>query len=177
MSAKDGVATVSRGVAVLTVPLDKFIDEVWDDEDGINHNTLVGLVAKQLAASLQKDIAKAVHEQIMAHVETIVRETLENPVQKMSAWGEPTGERSSLRDMIGKACDDALKKPELRDGYTRGQQPTMVQRIIANEVEKAFKAELQTHVKEAQKAAISAVKANAAEVISETIDRARRGLS
>lgn len=169
--------SLTRGAATLTVDLDAFVKDVWNDDDESYHNELLGLVANKIARNLSAEIAKAVKAKIDAEVESIVREHLEAPVPQVSEWGSITGATKPLRDLIGETAEAALRKPELRDGYSRSGQTTMVQRIVANEVEKAFKAEVKDHVKEAQAAAVAAVKASAAEVIGETIDRARRGLA
>lgn len=154
------------------------------DEDHFVQSSLqqeiVHATSLELVKQLRKDIAGAVlnevREAITAQVSEVVAETLTNPVQKTTEWGAPVGEAKPLAQLITEQATDALRKPELRDSYSRGAQPTLVQRIIASEIEKAFKTELQAHVKEAQQAAVKAVKASAAEVIGESIDRARRGL-
>ena len=169
--------TVSRGAATLTIDLGAFAKDVWNDDEESYHNEVAGLVASRIARGLQDEIAKSVRSRIDSEVESIVREHLEGNVSQVSEWGSVVGQAKPLRDLIGEAVEAALRKPELRDGYSRSGSTTMVQRIIANEVEKAFKAEVKDHVKEAQAAAVAAVKASAAEVIAETIDRARRGLA
>lgn len=133
-------------------------------------------MVKQARRGIEKAVLDEVRTAVADEVRDIVAETLAAPVQKTTEWGSPVGEAKPLSQLIIEQAQDALRKPELRDGYSRGTQPTMVQRIISNEIEKAFKAELQGYVKEAQQAAVAAVKASAAEVIGESIDRARRGL-
>lgn len=144
------------------------------------HQELVHATSLELIKQVRKDVASevlnSVRESIAEHVGEIVTETLAGPVQKTTEWGSPVGDARPLAQLISEQATDALRKPELRDNYSRGAQQTMVQRIIASEIEKAFKVELQTHVKEAQQAAVAAVKASAAEVIGESIDRVRRGL-
>ena len=141
---------------------------------------LVDATATLLVKSLRKDIrdlvAKETATAIKTEVETIVRETLDGPVQPVSEWGSPSGQPSPLRDLIGAQAQAALKKPELRDGYSRGQSKTMVQRIIDAEIEGAFKKELAEVVAQAKAEALEAVKNKAAEVITETIQRATRGI-
>lgn len=134
---------------------------------------LVKQVRKGVEAAVLKEVTAAISEQ----VREIVADTLAGSVQKTTEWGSPVGEAKPLAQLITEQATDALRKPELRDGYNRGNKPTVVQQIVANEIEKAFKVELQGHVKEAQQAAVAAVKASAAEVIGESIDRARRGLA
>lgn len=154
-----------------------------EDEDRFLPDSLSGQVVTAAALELVKQGRKAVLEQVSvavkaqieATVESIVREHLSGEVQQVSEWGAVTGPAKPLRQLIGEQVEAALRKPETRDGYGGGRT-TMVQRVVANEVEKAFKAELQKHVKEAQAAAVAAVKSAAAEVIGESIDRARRGL-
>lgn len=153
---------------------DRFVSSSLQQE--IVHATSLELV-KQLRSGIEKAVLDEVRKSIAEQVGAIVSETLTNPVQKTTEWGSPVGDAKPLAQLIAEQAQDALRKPELRDGYSRGSQPTMVQRIVANEIEKAFKAELQSHVKQAQQAAVAAVKASAAEVIGETIDRARRGLA
>lgn len=155
-----------------------------EDEDRYSPDSLSGQVVQAAALELVKQgrktvldlVAVAVRDQIAATVEGIVREHLGTEVQQVTEWGAVTGPAKPLGQLIGEQVEAALRKPETRDGYGSGRNQTMVQRVIANEVEKAFKVELQAHVKEAQTAAVAAVKSAAAEVIGESIDRARRGL-
>lgn len=155
------------------------------DEDRFVSSSLQQEIVHAASLELVKQARKGIEAAVLAEVRTavagqvgeIVSETLIAPVQKTTEWGSPVGEAKPLAQLISEQAQDALRKPELRDGYNRGNQLTMVQRIIANEIEKAFKVELQGHVKQAQQAAVAAVKASAAEVIGESIDRARRGLS
>lgn len=153
---------------------DRFVSSSLQQE--IVHAASLEMV-KQARKGIEKAVLDEVRSAVSEQVALIVTETLTSPVQKTTEWGAPVGEAKPLAQLITEQAQDALRKPELRDGYSRGNQPTMVQRIIANEIEKAFKAELQAHVKEAQQAAVAAVKASAAEVIGESIDRVRRGLA
>jgi hypothetical protein len=121
-------------------------------------------------------VAKAVQPQIEAQVEEIIREALGEGVQKVSDWGTPTTEKTPLRELIGATAEKALKMPELRDGYSRSNQTTMVQRIIANQVEKSFATELKGVVDQARKDTLAAVQREAANVIAESVRRATPGL-
>lgn len=153
---------------------DRFVASSLQQE--IVHAASLELV-KQARKGIEKAVLDEVRSAVGEQVREVVAETLTNPVQKTNEWGSPVGDAKPLAQMISEQATDALRKPELRDGYSRSTNPTMVQRIIASEIEKAFKVELQAHVKEAQQAAVAAVKASAAEVIGESIDRARRGLA
>jgi hypothetical protein len=154
------------------------------DEDSFGPSALedhiVEATAVLLTKSLRKDIkdmvAVATRDAITAEVETIVRETMGEGVQQTTDWGSPTGAPTPLRELIGKEAEKALKIPELRDGYSRSNQKTMVQRIIANEVEKALAAELKGVVDQARKDAVAAVQTQAAAVIAESVRRATPGL-
>lgn len=152
---------------------DRFVSSSLQQE--IVHAASLELV-KQARKGIEKAVLDEVRNAVAGKVEEVVTETLAAPVQKTNEWGSPVGDAKPLAQLISEQAQDALRKPELRDGYSRGAQPTMVQRIIADEIEKAFKTELQAHVKEAQQSAVAAVKASAAEVIGESIDRARRGM-
>lgn len=133
------------------------------------------LLAKSLRKEIEQMIAAAVRGKIEAEVETLVRETMNAPVQQTSEWGSPVGTAVPLRELIGKQAEDALKMPELRDGYGGTRGKTMVQKIIDAEVNTAFKKELATVVAEARAETLAAVKNSAAEVLTETIARATRG--
>lgn len=154
------------------------------DEDSFGPSALedhiVEATAVLLTKSLRKDVkdlvAAATRDAIQAEVETIVREALGEGVQQTTEWGSPTGEKTPLRELIGKEAEKALKMPELRDGYSRSNQPTMVQRIVAKEVEKSFAAEIKAVVDQARKDTLAAVQREAANVIAESVRRATPGL-
>jgi hypothetical protein len=134
------------------------------------------LLVKSLRKDIKESIVAAVRPTIEAEIEAIVRETMNAPVQQTSEWGSPVGTAVPLRELIGKQVQDALKVPELRDGYSAGRGKTMVQRIIDAEVNMAFKKELAAVVAEARTQTLAAVKNSAAEVLTETIARATRGV-
>lgn len=149
----------------------------YDETDGKIADVVISLVASNLATALKPEIAEAVGERIAASVDEIVREHLETPVPQTDRWGGAVGPPISLRKMIGEQAEKALRNPETRDGYRGQGGRTMVQRVIEDEVGLAFKKELKAVVTEAAAQAKAAVEKSAGEVIAETIDRARKGLT
>lgn len=143
------------------------------------HQELVHATSLELVKQLRKDVATKVLETVSTaiteQVTEVVAETLANPVQRTTEWGSPVGDAKPLAQLISEQATEALTKPT-GDRYGNSGRLTIVQKIIADEIAKQFKTELQGHVKQAQEAAVAAVKASAAEVISETIERAQRGL-
>lgn len=144
-------------------------------EDHIIEATAV-LLVKSLRKDIKDLIARAVQPQIEEQVEEIIREALGEGVQKVSEWGTPTTEKTPLRELIGATAEKALKMPELRDGYSRSNQTTMVQRIIASQVEKSFATEIKAVVDQARKDTLAAVQEQAASIIAESVRRATPGL-
>lgn len=151
---------------------DRFVSSSLQQE--LVHATSLELV-KQIRKGITSAVLDDVRDTVTAQVSDVVAETLANPVQKTTEWGAPVGESKPLAQLISEQATDALTKPT-GDRYSNSGRLTVVQKIIADEVTKQFKSELQGHVKQAQEAAVAAVKASAAEVISETIERAQRGL-
>lgn len=163
--------SIQRGAATLTLDLGEFIASTWDEEQ---RDDLINLVASKIANDLSKDIRKEVGEAVRSEVTAIVQKAVSAGVQKTSTWGEPQGPVIPLKQMIIEETNAALTKPT-GDAFS-SPRVTVVQKIIRDEVNAALKKELASAVNEQKEIAKKAVSASAAQVISETIDRARRNL-
>jgi hypothetical protein len=154
------------------------------DEDRYESSSLAGEIVDRSAALLVKRagrqietlVADAVTTRALELVEEFVRESLETgTLQEHDVDGRPKGQPRPLLGIIRDAAVNVLDKPT-GDGFGRGGRQTMLAKMVDEAVGRAFKAELQAEVDKARDAAKRAVRDQAAAVITETIERATRGL-
>lgn len=153
----------------ITFSLADFVRHYYGDDDEPMRSNLMTTAAELLIRDIRDDVRQAVAEQVKAQVGDVVRETLENGVRKTNTWGEPTGEVTTLRDMIAAEANAFLTKSVSR-GYNNGSE-TQVQAYIRESVDRQIKKELQAAVDSAKKQVTAAVKDQAAQVITETVAR------
>lgn len=153
------------------------------DEDRYEPASLMDLLVaeagdklvKALRADLLKRLRDDAHDAIMATITEVVHDQLEVGIHtNTDHLGRPAGEPTPLIELIRTAATDALTKP-IGDSYSRNRQ-TVLQKLVTEAVGAAFAKELQAEVEQARSAAKAAVRDQAAKVITETIERATRGL-
>lgn len=166
--------SVQRGAATITIDLHELLDSAgWYDEDSPHLNQVVGLAAQRVANDMTREIREGVRVKVEEEVESIVADALAEGIQPTDAYGSPVGNRTTLREIILKQADQLMKTPA-RDSFGRGGE-TVIQKMVREEILKGFKNELTAAVNATKQEILEAMKTQAAEVITETIDRARRG--
>lgn len=156
-----------------------------DTDEDVFEPTSIGdqiasLAADHLVKAIRKDIAAKVEDQvgtvIQDEITALVREQLETgTLQATNEWGGKVGEPKPLKEVIIETAREALTKP-VGDKYSGRGRQTVVQKIIGDAVGAAFAKELQAEVETAKAATLTAVRNSAAQVITETVKRATRGL-
>jgi hypothetical protein len=157
--------------------------ETGDDEyEGPTslHDEIVGATANLLTKSLRSEVSKqidsAVRERVLAEVTEMVRDGLVNgTLQRTDEWGHAKGEAKPLIDIIRETAVDALTKP-VADSFGRNNRETPIQKMITEQVTAAFAKELTEEVNKVRAEVKDAIRNQAAAVIGETIDRARKNL-
>lgn len=110
-----------NGDITITVNLDS-----WTD--GSMHDKMVSLVSRRLTNVLEKTIADAVKEKVLALVDAEfeaiaaakLEEFFDGELFKTSQWGERTGKPTSLREMLLKQNEDFLAEKVRNDGNATG---------------------------------------------------------
>lgn len=130
-----------------------------------------------LEMRIMRRVREVQDEEIRAQVRPLVAEALVKPIQKTGSFGDPIGEPMMLRDHII-AEAQKLWTQTVQGGTGRARtSETVLQTMVREEVEKAFANELRQVIAEARGDVLEAVKATGAEVLTETLERAARGLS
>jgi hypothetical protein len=113
-------------------------------------------------------------DEIRAQVRPIIAEALVKGVRKTNTFGDPIGEPVMLRDLIIAEAQTLWSKTA--DAHSRSRE-TVLQKAIREEVESVFTKELKAVIAEAKSDVLEAVKGQASQVLTETIERAARGIS
>jgi hypothetical protein len=92
-----------------------------DDAVGLEEaimDRLVMAMTERISKTLDDDVHKRVSREIQERVAGIVTAAVENPVVQTNRYGEETGKRITLREMIVKAADEYLKQKVNSRGET-----------------------------------------------------------
>jgi hypothetical protein len=148
-------------IKVDDVTLDTVVaDVVGYDEDGDlierGGKTVAHMVAEQITARLVKGdrwskmadkVSEVRTEEIRAAVRPLIEEAISGPVRQTNSYGEPVGQETTLRALILEEVRKLMKEPADRYGRDSG---TLLSKTIADEVQKAIKAEIADEVKKAR---------------------------
>lgn len=165
-------------VNVENVDLNSIVGEhytqVGEDDYARTPQTLGQAVAVEIAKKLEQErdgwqsltqrIAAERATQVQEQVKAVVAAAIVAEVQPTNGYGQPTGTPTSLTDLIMEAVGKALHK---RTDYDR--RPTLLQKVIAEEVEKALKKELTDAIADEKAKVVAAVRAKAAELIATAV--------
>jgi hypothetical protein len=145
-------------------------DVVSYDEDGdalveVGVETVGDKVAKIISKNvmqapeytdLKAKVSQIREEEIRAALKPIIEEALQAPIRKTNSWGDPTGQETTLRDII---LDEAKRAwaTDRNNSYSSNRETTDIRTAIREEVRKHINGEVAKAVKEAQNAALKAV--------------------
>jgi len=136
--------------------------------------TLGEIVARRISADLTKDdsypglrkrFLELRDEEIREQVKPLVTEALTGPIQKTNTYGEPTGQTTSMRELVMAEAKKIVSKPT--DSYGRGE--TFLQKLVREEISRAFIGELNKVMAAEKEKVVVAVRAKAAELIAEAV--------
>ena len=133
----------------------------YDSETGepftMGDRTLADIVAAQIVDRLVQDrdrwyelsrtVADIKRDVIREAVLPMIEKAIAEPIQKTSGYGDPIGEPVTLREVIVDEARKVLNKPA--DQYSRSGQ-TVLGKVVAEEVHKAFAAEIKDAVQQAR---------------------------
>lgn len=167
-------------IAVESVDLTSVIGE-WREYDvegdyvGTGEKTLGDAVAAQIAADLKRDegystlrrrVMELRDQEIRTQIAPIVAKAIEDPVQRTNEYGRPVGEPTTLTELIVKEVHAYLTRRS--DQYRSGSQ-TVVEKFVADAVDKVVKRELAEVIVEEKAKVVAAVRAKAAELIAQAV--------
>lgn len=157
-------------------------DDEWEPPTPMI-GAIVTAVASQLAHTLKSDatgyngMKHAIRTLIDEKIAEIVTEQLEREFLPVDSYGEVirSAEPITLREQIKKQASDAFAKglaPSDRYGNTAGKGA--LKKYIDTEIDRLIKTELAKEVEAAKQQVVAKVRANAAQVITDTIARTVR---
>lgn len=170
----------------LSIDLDKHLAKhIGYDEDGdpiqsaaTVEDVVLDMVAEKIVGSvmregydwrrvLQERVNRVRDEAILARVLPDIEAALATPVRRTNSYGEPTGEPTSMRDVIVSTVEKWLTSPS-GDSYDRNRL-TKPQKFIAEHVDRVLQKEMKVAVDAAKAEVLAAVQAKGAELIAKTI--------
>lgn len=101
-------------------------------------------LVESMAREDRHDLSRTVRDTRQAVIREIVTkqvmDTLDAPVQKTNSYGEPVGEATTLRALVIAEVTNVMTRKE--GGDYRREGMTLLQRVIKDETEAAFRKEL-----------------------------------
>lgn len=149
-------------ITVDGVTLASIVDRVVEHDDegeaiGETGRTLGELVANQIVdraishahwSRYFEKVSEIRTELIREAIRPHVAEAIARPIRKTNPYGEPTGEETTLTEVIVDEARKVLNMPADRSGY--GSRQTYIEKTVADEVKKALAAEIADAVKQAR---------------------------
>lgn len=131
------------------------------DEDGDlvasgKERTVAELVAAQIVERVVRDdryprlkdkVTEIRDEEIRAAIRPAIEQAVNRPIRKTNTWGEATGQETTLSEVIVDEARKYMKEPA--DKYRR-EDGTVLQKLVHDEVHKAFATEIADAVKQAR---------------------------
>lgn len=130
--------------------------------------------AKTLASRIRERLNRIQDEEIRAQVRPLIVEALQQPLRKTNEFGDAIGPETTLRDLVVAEARTLWQKTE-QSSHARSRE-TVLQKAVREEVENAFAKELRETIAAAKSEVLEAVRAQASQVLTETIERSARGL-
>ncbi len=129
-----------------------------------------GQVNTKLYNDLRRFIEDEIKQQAKEAVPTIVADMLEKGIQRYGSYGSPMGDPVPLREAIGDEIAKQIGEDVRRYGSSNSSSP--LQKIIAEQVQKAFRGELMETIQNAKTTALKAVSDEAQNAIAQALERA-----
>jgi hypothetical protein len=133
-------------VTVSDVTLDTLVREADEYRDG-GGSTIADVVADKLVKRITSDgdtwtplrdkITGIRDGEIRAAVAPLIAEALTKSLTLTNTWGEPTGKTTTLAEVIAAEARKQLTQP-VNDSYHSSDKRSIVQKLVADEVRKAF---------------------------------------
>lgn len=127
-------------------------------------------VVDTLAREIKREISKQVTEVVVSTAKELaeqqVHAVMAGPIQLTDSYGTKRGEAKTLLELVTEEASKIFSKQV--DSYSR---KTVLQKIIADEVNTVFTREVSAAMNEAKTKAIEAVRAKAADMLAQEMSR------
>lgn len=125
---------------------------------------LTNYVSEEAYNKLAKEVVVQIRESVQSRVDSEIAARLAAPIQKVNTWGEPSGETTTLAELVAERWEKSLREPDQR---SYGAKLPLLHDLIAKyaltglqqEAEKALKS-LNEEAKQQVHAAIKEIVAN-----------------
>lgn len=141
------------------------------------------MMVHQLTPKIEREVTKMVTEQFKEQAETMVADviakTLEEGIQKTNTFGEATGQRTTLREMVVSSAKDTLERKvdyrgQRSNGYGSRDDITWIQYLINSSVQEAMREHISGVVEAATLEVKEKIQAASAKAISDQIVKSLR---
>lgn len=128
-------------------------------------------IVESAGREIKKDVHSAVAATINEKVSALIDASLETGIQPMNSYGEPLGERTTLKAMIGKAGEKYLTEKVDKEGRASSYQQvgTRLEYLVEQAIAKHINYQLQTEIKKAVELATAQATAKVGEVVGSLI--------
>lgn len=141
--------------------------------------TLGDLVASKLADKLwgelsyeqRSDLHRQVREErirlVRERLAPLVEEALNGEIQKTNHYGEPTGAKTTMRELVVAEVSRVINATG--DRYSSSDKAPLITRVVTAEVNRALTTELSDAFKAEKAKVVAAVRAKAADLIADAV--------
>lgn len=129
---------------------------------------VAGHVDSEIRAKLTRQIAAITEDELRGFIRPKLADAMASLLQPTDSFGTPKGEPQTLQQVIIDMAAKELRKPT--DRYD-SRSPSVLQKLIHEEVQRTIRGELQTAMKEAREEVLAAVRGQAAKIVTDTIAR------
>ena len=163
--------------AITGLTLDTVIGNRYDEDyeggdrrpqtlaDAIIEHAVEELWKRPEASDIVRRVAQIRDEVIRERVNAEVEAALTGPFTKTNAYGEPTGQTTTLREEIARIAAQAVNT----GGNSYSREQTAAEKVIRSEVNVALDRELKEVVKQEKDKVVAAVRAKAADLIAQAV--------
>lgn len=133
-------------------------------------------VIKDSSTEIKKSVHTEVRDTIQDRVSALIDAAVQEGIQPVNNYGEPTGERTTLKAMIGKAGDKYLEQPVDKNGSPTSYQSvgTRMQFLVTEAVKKHIDYRLETEIKKAVEQAVIEARAKVGTIVGEIITKLQK---
>ncbi|MDN3356054.1 hypothetical protein [Actinomadura sp. DC4] len=122
--------------------------------------------------TLRARIREIRDEEIRTQITPMIADAVAKPIQRTSSYGTPIGEPLSMCEVVVEEARTVLQS--VRDPHSRNAEP-LGRKLIREMVEKEMRAELGAVIKDERQKVVDAVRAQAADLITEAVTKGVTG--
>lgn len=149
------------------------LGEEFSDEGTLGEALLDRAANKLVSGTARDDLRRRIEQirddEIREQLRPTIAAALDAPVQLFNEYGSPKGDPITLRDLILERGTALFK---VKAGGYGNKSP--LDQFITEEIDRQFKNELNTAMKQAREQVLAAVREQGAAVVQETISRMAR---